>query len=78
MKVWISKYALTKGIYQVEGKTCEDSGSPGMFVGREYFHGEGKQWHRTEREAVHRAEDMRAAKLVNLKKQIAKLERMEF
>lgn len=40
------------------------------------FH--GNEWHRTREEAVARAEQMRAAKIASLKKQIAKLEKLSF
>ena len=60
-KVWISKYALTQGILEMDAKeTC----SPGMIealgdngVRAGFYHGEGKEWHLTEEGAIRRAED---------------------
>jgi len=43
-----------------------------------YFHWEGKEWHRTEKEALCRAQEMRDRKIRSLKKQIEKLEKMSF
>lgn len=44
----------------------------------QYAHGEGREWHRTLEGARKRAEIMRMAKIANLKKQIAKLEKLKF
>ena len=81
MKVWISKYALSEGIFAAEGEI--DQKYPGMVIIRrrqfdEYFHGEGLQWHRTPEAAIYRAKTMRIAKIASLKRQIAKLEKLEF
>jgi hypothetical protein len=81
VKAYITKYALTAGVYLADGEVAETSDS--MFVvrgkqGGEYFHGEGLDWHRTWEPALDRAKEMRANKLVSLRKQIAKLESLEF
>lgn len=76
MKLWISKYALTKGLYERE---CEIDG--GMASGGgvfEHYHGEGREWHRTLKAAQDRAEAMRLNKISSLRNQIKKLERMQF
>lgn len=80
MKAWITKYALTQGILGIDAKEC---GSNGMIEDTDrshgpfnYYHGEGRDWHRTEEAALARAEQMRQDKLVSLRKQITKLERM--
>jgi len=83
MRVFITKYALTKGVYEIEAKVCE-SISPDMIsevkegVCNNCFHGKGKNWHETRESAVERAKKMRDAKVAALKKQIKKLEAMEF
>lgn len=75
MKVYITKYALTNGIIEAEAELCNDRGM--IVVGRTtYYHGEGKEWHRTREPAVERAQLMRDAKLEFLGKKIAKLEKM--
>lgn len=43
-----------------------------------YYHGEGNDWHRTKESAIAKAEEMRKKKIASLKKQIEKLEKMEF
>lgn len=80
MKVWITKYALTQGIYEVEGET---SFRDGMFCVPKtektfaaYYH--KPDWHETKAEAIARAEQMRANKLKSLDKQIAKIKAMRF
>ena len=78
--VWITKYALTLGILteQVEEPPQD---IPTVVRARAmgpsaYFH--GKDWYRVRTDAVARAEYMRRAKLVSLRKQIAKLENKNF
>lgn len=78
MKAYISKYALTKGIFEVEAEECGDITIyilQGYIIGG-YFHGIG--WHTTRAEAIKRAEEMRLKKIESLKKQIAKLEKKRF
>lgn len=81
MKVWITKYALTQGIIEKKARECGE-GFDGMVKTEEkypaYFHGEGKEWHRTKESAIKRAEEMRQKKIESLKKQIKKLEVMTF
>jgi len=82
MKVWITKYALTKGIFEIEAEVCEFI-SPDMIkeVGCEYptyYHGKGKDWHKTREDAVKRADEIRKKKVVSLRKKIEKLESMIF
>lgn len=83
-KVFITKYALTQGIREEEAEISvfkyvskepeenarvrgEWSGYP---IGKEAFY--------TLEEAVKKAEEMRKRKIASLKKQIEKLEKMEF
>lgn len=83
MKAYITKWALTEGILEVEGKQSEHS--PSLFVGSQkgsahavYAHGEGKHWHRTREEAIVRAEELKRRKILSLKKTIEKLEKTTF
>lgn len=78
MKVYITKYALTKGIYEAEAE--ESNNFPGMITTKDYsyFHGEGKDWTRTKETAIVRAEEMRLKRIESLKKQIEKLEKLKF
>ncbi|WP_431785830.1 hypothetical protein [Paenibacillus lactis] len=79
MKVWISKYALTTGIYEIEAR---ETHSPNMVVDAKdslaMYHGEGKEWHKSKEEAIKRAEIMRKKKIESLEKQLQKLKEMKF
>lgn len=79
MKVWITKYALTQGIFEAEAEVIEDGT---VRVRQEfivsYYHKEGRDWHKTKESAVAKAEEMRKKKIASLKKQIEKLEKKKF
>ena len=79
VKVWITKYALTSGIKELEVEYSADF--PDMVMGKawnDYYHGEGREWHRTYESAVARAEKMRLKKIESLKRQLVKYEKMRF
>jgi hypothetical protein len=81
IKVWITKYALTKGIFSVDVEVIGEETQMVLTVGEAYsrsFHHEGDDWHRTSEGAVAKAEEMRLKKIASLKKQIAKLEKLSF
>lgn len=80
MKVWITKYALTKGIIETEAEDCGDDMVRVHNKGYcdSYYHKEGNEWHRTKQSAISKAEEMRKKKIESLKKQIRKLENMKF
>jgi len=80
---WLTKKALTQGIACVRAQI--ESDWPRIVVYRllgssmdEYAYGEGRDWHRTKEGAIARAEVMRKAKIASLKRQIAKLEKLNF
>lgn len=79
---YITKYALTKGIAEKQVEDCFDISTDMVTVvgdgWQEYYHGEGKDWHRTREGAVARAETMRTAKIESIGKQIARLEILRF
>lgn len=84
MKVWITKYALTKGIIETEVyENCLGTDPTGNMISiREkgyvsYFHGKGNEWHTTKESAITKANEMRQKKISSLKKQIEKLEKMK-
>lgn len=82
-KVFITRYALTRGIIEKETEitvykspieepiecACVEEW-PGYTIGKEAFY--------TLEEAVKKAEEMRNKKIASLRKQIEKLEKMEF
>ncbi len=82
MKVWITKYALSAGIQERDAEVCE--GQPNMIevkgrnVFNQYFHSEGKDWHRSRSDAVARAQQMRRNKIEGLRKQMTKLQQLTF
>jgi hypothetical protein len=80
MKVWITKYALTQGIYEIEARTCYVGGGEMIEqIGCErstYYH--GKEWQETKELAIEQAEFMRQKKIESLKKQVKKLEELKF
>lgn len=78
-KVWMSKFALTIGVKSVNVR-IDDNGYA-VFGGDKTFGYtvlSRSQWHRTEAEAIARAEQMRTAKIARLEKQIAKLRALKF
>ena len=77
MKVWISRYALSEGIFETQAELSRDF--PDMISERpSYAHYHKPDWHETKEEAIKRAEQMRIKKIASLKKQIEKLEKMDF
>lgn len=76
---YVTKYALTEG---VQKKKLVGTRGEGLVhvVGESYpyYHGEGREWHRTRESALEQAEKMRKKKIASLKKQIAKLEKLNF
>lgn len=80
-KAWITKYALSSGVKVTTVEDCFDT-SDKMVQDtkgelKAFYHGEGRDWHRTRESAILRVAAMRDAKLASLRKQIAKLEAME-
>lgn len=85
MKVWVTKYALTSGIMEVNVEQTETASMVRLAANQEtgfgfsqYFHGEGRDWHQTAESAATKAKDMRAKKIAALRKQITKLEGLIF
>lgn len=74
MKVWITKYALTKGIYQEDAEICDEEMIRVKQV--QYFH--FGEWHMEKDKAIQKAEEMRIKKLQSLDKQIKKISAMKF
>ena len=83
MKVFITKYALTIGIMEMEVDQNPDH--PQTVTERRMsgelswsFHGEGREWHKTRMDAEGRALSMREAKIRQLKARIDRLEKMDY
>jgi len=79
---WISSYCLSEGkIRKVRGSVSDrfpDVLAVKTETSRYLFTGEGKNWHRTEEEALRVADQKRKKKIASLQKQIAKLTKLEF
>lgn len=78
MKAWISKYALTKGVYEAEGKLCGDPDETKYFHAGFIFERMHVNAHETREDAITAAEAMRKRKIASLRKQIARLEKLTF
>jgi hypothetical protein len=80
MIVWITKYALTKGILTGEGLLCEQGSMIEVPSLSPYalFHNEGRDWHRTETDAIAKAEQMRDTTIKSLQKRISRLQKLTF
>ncbi len=79
MKVWITKYALTAGISEAEARLCSANNDMVEVVKSgvsTYYHGEGREWHRTKEQALAQAEQMRVDKIASLEKQIDRLRKL--
>lgn len=81
MKFWLSKYALTKGIIEVDAEYCDEKTDMIKVLDdsyKGYYQGKGINWHTTKEDAIERAEILRTRKIEYHKKQIEKLEEMNF
>lgn len=83
MKIWITKYALTKGIIEAE---CEYESCDGYLTAcfrdkngnREKIFLTPRDYEKNEKDAIYKSEKMRIKKINNLHKQILRLEKMKF
>ena len=77
IRAWVTKYALTTGVFVVDAEVCADVSDTMIAFRRhgsswdEYAH--GKDWHRTREDAMVRVEEMRAKKIKSLEQQLATL-----
>lgn len=79
MKVWITKYALTKGIMEFDlDKDAISTRSPDMIEYAPYHYARGNDWHREYNSAVMRAREMQTNKIASLKKQLERIQRLRF
>jgi hypothetical protein len=75
-KIYITKYALTKGIVEAEAEIKESPYFQKCAYAKDYYIGGffNDDFHFTKEEAVAHAEKQRLKKIESLKKQISKLE----
>lgn len=80
--VWITKYALTNGIYEADMRHCVSVSDKMVTEDKQggYYNASFHKpyWHLTKEEAIAMAEVMRTKKIASLKKAIKKLEAMKF
>jgi len=78
--VYVTKYAPTYGIIKREvikkDGDCVIVRWPGWLNNEGCFCGD--DWHKSEKAALARAEEMRSRKIASLRRQITKLEKLEF
>lgn len=77
LRVYVTKYALTRGIHIADVTYCSET----MVIERikyypVYYHGD--DWHYSREAAIAKAEAMRRNKIESLKKQIARLKKIDF
>jgi len=80
-ELWITKYALTKGIERVLcnfNPDCPGLARPVNAQSFVRYHGEGRDWHRNRESAIVRAEQMRAKAITGLTRRINKLKKIKF
>lgn len=85
MKVFVTKYALSDGIWESEARLVKDGmvelkkGKDGIPMrGGWYLHGEGREYCLDRQSAVSRAEQLRKAKVKSIEKQLAKVKAIKF
>ncbi len=76
MKVYVTKYALTKGILEFEVVTSNFSDMVKIKGTTQLFH--KNEWWNNKADAIKHAEEMRLAKIHSLQKQIIKLQNLKF
>lgn len=74
VKVWITKYALTRGIFEMEGVLIDD----GKYVSDRHSRIFTSEYALSAAEAAVTARAMKAAKIASLKKQIARITKLVF
>jgi hypothetical protein len=76
VKIYITKYALTSGIIEDEGKETEINGmikAVGM-----HMYVLKPDWHEKREEAIKRANVMKEKKILSLKKQLTKVSKLSW
>lgn len=80
--VWVTKYALTSGIFEVDARHCLETSDKMIEVkGEGAFstaHYHKPDWHTSREDAVARACEMRDKKVSSMEKKLKRLRDMEF
>jgi hypothetical protein len=77
IKIWVTKYALTEGIFEKEAYVDNEDEKWASTVNESggYY---GNDWHSSKEKAIKHAEIIRIRKIKSLEKQIDKLKNMKF
>lgn len=79
MKIWVTKYALTRGIGEVEVERVRNGSVSVHGQGYDgWYDTDGLEWCSTKEAAVARAEVMRVKKIEALERQIERLKALKF
>lgn len=79
MKVYITQYALTKGIIEAEARICTESSINMIEIEARFptfYH--KPYWHESKEDAIEHAEELRYKKVQSLLNQIKKLNTLKF
>ena len=80
MKVWVTKYALTQGLFEMNAEIL-DRGAKNVYAkgkGPSGGHIFTREWTKTRDEAVEKAEKMRKARISSLKRAITNMRAKKF
>ena len=75
MQVYITKYALTRGIIATEAEKCDPTD---MISTKDYYYQHKPHWHESLQDAIAQAEKMRLKKIASLEKQLKKIKEISF
>jgi hypothetical protein len=79
-KIYVTKYALTSGIFSVDGEISEDGTMASYMKSSTWFkeYAHGNDFHLTKESALSRAEEMRITKLQSLDAKAKQISAMKF
>lgn len=80
MKVWITKYALTQGLFEMNAEII-DRGVKHVYARGKTPTGHSlftREWTKTREEAVEKAEKMKKARIASLKRSITNMQAKTF
>ena len=75
MIVYVTKYALTRGIFESEVSRAH---CPTMVITRQEIYWHKPDWHFTLGEAIDQAELMKQRKIASIRRQLAKVKALQF
>jgi len=78
MKVWITKYALTSGVFIAEAEATHVPTMISVRTGGLTALYHGNEWHTEEQSAMRRVYDMQQAKIKSLEKALKKVRELTF